>query len=83
MTDETEPLRRAMLAEQRATGPRTREDLAAQYGDVWDTGEMSAKFRVKSFLAPFVVVEEHGPDGRIGTLEFQHYPRFYHSFVAD
>jgi hypothetical protein len=38
---------------------------------------------VKSFLAPFVVVEEHGPNGRIGTLEFQHYPRLYYSFVPD
>lgn len=81
--DPTEPIRRNMIAEQKSIGPLTREQLAAVHGDVYDTAEMSAKFRVKAFMAPFVVVEEHGPNGRLGTLEFQHSPRFYYGFTPD
>ena len=81
--DVTEPIRRAMIEGQQQVGPLTREQLAAVHGDVYDTEEMSAKFRVKSFMAPFVVVEEHGLNGRLGTLEFQHSPRFYYGFTPD
>ena len=81
--DPTEPVRRAMLAEQQTVGPLTREQLAAVHGDVYDTEEMSRRYRVKAFMAPFVVVEEHGPNGRLGTLEFQHSPRFYYGFTPD
>ena len=82
-SDPTEATRRAMIAEQRIVGPLTREQLAAVHGEVFDTAEMSARYRVKAFMAPFVVVEEHGPNGRLGTLEFQHSPRFYYGFTPD
>jgi hypothetical protein len=81
-TDATEPLRRAMIAEQQAIGPLSREQLAAVHGDVYDTAEMTTKFRVKSFMAPFVVVERL-LDNKLGTLEFQHSPRFYYGFTPD
>lgn len=82
-TDASEPIRRAMIAEQKIVGPLTREQLAAVHGDVYDPEEMSRRFRVKHFMAPFVIVEEHGPNGRLGTLEFQHHPRFYYGFTPD
>ena len=80
--DPTEPVRRAMIAEQQMIGPLTRDELAAVHGDVYDTAELARKFRVKSFMAPFVVVERL-IDGKLGTLEFQHYPRFYYGFTPD
>jgi hypothetical protein len=33
-------------------------------------------------MAPFVVVRRKA-DGRKGSLEFQHHPRFYFNFMPD
>jgi hypothetical protein len=58
----------------------TREELAAKTnGEVYDTAEMSERFIVHSFMAPFVTVTRKS-DQKKGSLEFQHNPRFYHSF---
>ena len=80
--DPTEATRRAMIKEQQTIGPLNRADLAMVHGDVYDTAEMTAKFRVKHFLAPFVVVERL-LDNKLGTLEFQHEPRFYYGWQPD
>ena len=80
--DPTEATRRAMIKEQQAIGPLSRADLAMVHGDVYDTSEMTAKFRIKHFLAPFVVVERL-IDNKLGTLEFQHEPRFYYGWQPD
>ena len=81
MADATETIRRERLAEinKQRTG---REALAAKYGQVWDTAELTADFEVIGFMAPYVVVQRKD-DGRKGSLEFQHSPRLYFSFVAD
>ena len=79
MSDETEPIRRQRLAEINAT-PGSREALEAEYGQVWDTGQLSQDFEVLGFLAPYTVVRRKG-DGVKGSLEFQHQPRFYFHFV--
>lgn len=81
MSDETEPLHRARLAEINAQ-PGSREALEAQYGKVWTTQELSQDFEVVGFMAPLVVVRRK-TDGAKGSLEFQHNPRFYWGFVAD
>jgi hypothetical protein len=85
--DETEEIRRNRLAAINSTveshDPNVeRQRLEAQYGQVWDTGQLSGEFEVLGFMAPFVVVRRRS-DGRKGSLEFQHTPRFYFNFVLD
>ena len=84
MTDTTENIRRALVAEQQEQGPLTREQLEAEYGQVWDTNEMSRDFEAEGFMAPYVIVKRRN-DGVLGTLEFQtnigH--RFYYNFKED
>ena len=62
------------------TGDRAR--LEAQYGRIWDTGELRTEFEVLGFMAPYVVVRRRS-DNQKGSLEFQHHPRFYFSFTED
>jgi len=59
--------------------PGPRELLELEYGQVWDTGQMTKDFDVLGFGAPFVVVQRKS-DGQKGTLMFQHNPRFYFAF---
>jgi len=78
MTDETEMIRRDMVATINANaGPR--EKLEKQYGQVWDTSQLQEDFEVLGFLAPFVAVKRRS-DGVRGSLMFQNNPRFYYSF---
>ena len=81
MSDETEGIRRAMVEEINVV-PGSREALELQYGKVWATQELSEEFEVKGFMAPFVVVKRKS-DGKLGSLTFQHSPRFYFNFVED
>ena len=74
----TETIRRAMVATINAE-PGPRELLELEYGQVWDTGQMTTDFDVLGFGAPFVVVQRKS-DGQKGTLMFQHNPRFYFAF---
>ena len=78
MPDATEPYRRQRLAEINAQ-PGSREALEAEYGQVWNTEELSRDFEVIGFMAPLVVVLRKS-DGEKGSLEFQHSPRLYFSF---
>jgi hypothetical protein len=79
MPDPTEPIRRQRLAEINAQ-PGSREALEAEYGQVWNTEELSSDFEVQGFMAPLVVVKRRSDNVR-GSLEFQHNPRFYFNFV--
>jgi hypothetical protein len=76
MTDETENVRRAMLA-----SGQPQRDLA-EAKERWNNEELSRDFQVIGFIAPFVVVVRKS-DGAKGSLEFTHSPRFYFNFVAD
>ena len=78
MTDETEDIRRQMLADINAE-PGSREYLEAQHGQVWDTQQLSEDFEVLGFMAPLIAVRRKS-DGQKGSLYFQHHPRFYFSF---
>tara|TARA_Y100000034_G_scaffold120340_1_gene163139 strand:+ start:1342 stop:1584 length:243 start_codon:yes stop_codon:yes gene_type:complete len=73
--DETEPIRRQMVGQINAE-PGSREALEAEYGQVWDTQELSRDFTVHGFMAPFVVATKKDT-GEKGSLMFQHHPRFY------
>jgi hypothetical protein len=75
MIDETEDIRRQMLAEINAA-PGSREYLEARHGQVWDTSQLSEDFDVSGFAAPLVVVRRKC-DGVQGSLMFQASPRFY------
>lgn len=79
--DVTECFRRERVTEINSN-PKDRAMLASEYGQVWDTKQLGHDFEVLGFLAPFVNVRRK-KDSAKGTLEFQHHPRFYFSFVED
>jgi len=81
MIDPTETIRRQRLAEINLV-PGSREALEAQHGQVWTTDELRQEFEVIGFMAPLVAVRRRS-DGRKGSLEFQHNPRFYFNFQMD
>ena len=76
MSDETENVRRAMIA----TGQPQRD--LAQAEQRWTTDDLRRDFEVVGFAAPFVVVVRKA-DGVKGSMEFTHSPRVYFNFVAD
>jgi len=78
MSDPTEQIRRERIVEINAE-PGSRAALEAQYGQVWDTKQLSVDFEVIGFMAPFVIVRRKSDDKK-GSLEFQHNPRFYFNF---
>jgi hypothetical protein len=81
MTDPTETIRRTMV-QQINTDAGDRERLEAQHGRVWDTQQLQADFEVLSFAAPLIVFREK-KSGQMGSLFFQHQPRFYWGFQPD
>jgi len=76
--DETEALRRHLVGEINSY-PTEREALEAQYGQVWNTEELTRDFNVLGFLAPFARVIRKA-DGKSGLMSFQHRPRYYFCF---
>jgi len=81
MIDETEPIRREMVATINSQ-PGSRADLEAKHGRVWDTSQLSEDFEVLGFAAPLVVVRRRSDRVR-GSLIFQHSPRFYFGFQPE
>jgi len=81
MDDVTETVRRERLVEINAE-PGSREALEAVHGKVWTTDELRKEFEIVGFMAPIVVVRRKS-DGRKGSLEFQHNPRFFFGLVLD
>jgi hypothetical protein len=85
--DETEEIRRSRLtainhAVETDNATTERKRLETQYGEVWDTAQLAEEFEVLGFMAPYIVVRRKS-DGRKGSLEFQHVPRFYFNFALD
>jgi hypothetical protein len=78
MTDQTESIRKEMVAEINAQ-PGSREYLEAKHGQVWDTGQLSDDFEVIGFAAPLVIAICKSTRQK-GSLFFQHSPRFYYGF---
>ena len=79
--DITETFRRARIAELNA-GAGDRESLERRHGAVWDPPGLAAAFDVIGFMAPYAVVIRRS-DGRKGSLEFRHDPRFYFNWQED
>lgn len=60
----------------------SRPQLEARHGQVWAPEELARDFEVIGFTAPYVVVRRKS-DRKMGSLEFQHHPRFYFNFEED
>ena len=61
--------------------PRTRAELEAEVGPVWDATEVRVAFEILGFRNPFAVALRN-EDGMKGSLLFQDNPRYYFSFEA-
>lgn len=72
---ELEQRRRELLLEINAA-PGTRAALEAAHGQVWDTDQLREEFEVLQFAAPVIVARQRST-GKLGSLFFQHHPRFY------
>jgi hypothetical protein len=59
-----------------------REELERRHGKVWSTAELGTDFEVVGFAAPFIVVKRRD-NGEVGSLEFQHMPRYYFKYRKD
>lgn len=59
--------------------PSSREFLENKYGQVWNTAQLKRDFEVDGFMAPYVQVRRR-EDGAVGSLMFQHSPRYYFNF---
>jgi hypothetical protein len=79
--DQKEDTRRALV---RAINvePGSRETLEIEHGQIWDTDQLCQDCDIKGFMASFVIVRRKS-DGKVGSLLFQHSPRFYFAFKAD
>lgn len=73
---------RRLLAVQINCQAAERSTLEARHGQVWNSTELAADFLVLGFGAPFVVVRRK-TDNRLGSLLFQHHPRYYFAFKED
>jgi hypothetical protein len=87
MSDPTEAIRREAVAQINSAVESNNSDtertrLEALYGEVYNTDQIRENFEVLGFMAPFVVVKRKS-DGKKGSMEFQHHPRFYFNFVVD
>jgi len=79
--DPVENIRRALAAEINSQTVE-RADLETRYGRVWNASELANDFEVLGFASPFAVVKRK-TDNQLGSLVFQHYPRYYFSFKED
>ena len=79
--DPTEGTRRALLKTINRQ-PADRATLESRFGEVWTAAQLAEDFEVLGFAAPFVVVKRR-TDNRLGSLLFQHDPRFYFAFQED
>lgn len=79
--DDTVLIKIAMIEEINAMS-KDREQLEKLHGKVYDTRELAQDFEVLQFGAPMVYVQEKKTK-KMGTLLFQHNPRFYFSFQED
>ena len=80
-TDPTEETRRTLLVQVNSQLAE-RAELEARHGQVWNTAELATDFEVLGFGAPFVVVKRKA-DNKLGSLLFQHQPRYYFAFQED
>ena len=81
MSDSTEDVRKQQAAEINDQ-PVNRFVLEERHGRVWNTYQLKNEFTIMGFMAPYVAVKRKS-DGVVGSMMFQHLPRFYFNFVKD
>lgn len=79
--EETEAIRRRLYTEINSK-PCTREELEREQGQVWSPSEVARDFELLQFSAPLVVARRR-EDMKLGSLYFQHSPRFYWGWRED
>ena len=79
--DATENIRRELVRKLNAE-PKGRAALELKHGQVWDTQELGRDYEVIGFRRALVMVRRRS-DAVLGTLFFQHEPRFYFGFSPD
>jgi hypothetical protein len=62
-----------------ATRPRTRAELEAEYGEVWDEHELAAHFTVTAIIPPTYIVRRRC-DAVIGSVLVQPRPKLFFRF---
>ena len=62
-----------------AIRPRTRAELEAEHGRVWDEQEVVREFSITAIIPPTIIARRHA-DGVVGTLLLQPRPRLYFRF---
>lgn len=62
----------------------TRQELEKIFGkdNVWNTEEVIKEFEILTFSAPYCIARKIST-GEIGSLLFQHRPRFYFNWILD
>ena len=82
IADHTEEMRRHAMKVMKDE-PASFQDLVARFGadNVWTTEQVRKLFEITSFMAPYCTCVRKS-DGQVGSLIFQHSPRFYFNFVA-
>lgn len=79
--DPTESIRRTWT-ERINSEESERAGLEEVHGQVWDTDQLKEDFQVEGFMAPLVIAKDK-KTGNVGTLMFQHSPRFYWGWTPD
>jgi hypothetical protein len=82
MSDPTQSYRRKRTAELAAEQTDNRAELEERHGQVFDPSELHQSYEVQGFMAPYVILRERAT-GKLGSMEFQHSPRYYWGFQAD
>lgn len=62
--------------------PLTYEELTTLYKDVWNVEKVREEFDILSFYKSNVIVKRK-KDKQLGTLDYQHSPRFYYNFIIE
>lgn len=81
-----EQMRETVGASEVVPGPEldpkeVRKCLEGKYGQVWDSYTLARDFEVIQFTPPLVTVRRKA-DGVMGTVIYQHDPRFYWGFSS-
>lgn len=61
--------------------PKTRQELEAEFGQVWDASQLAAEFIITSIIADVVIVRRKDTH-LVGKLRFQSKPLLYFGFEA-
>jgi hypothetical protein len=81
MIDSIESVRRELMVKINSA-PEERGALEKRHDQLWNGSELANDFEIIGFVAPLVVVRRKS-DNRLGSLLFQHHPRYYFAFKED